>query len=121
MRLFPSTSAAYLDLIDKADEKTGMSIKEKIQTKLTEAFAPQVLEVIDESDKHKGHGGWREGGETHFRVRIVSERFSGMGRVNRHRAVNDLLAEEIAGGVHALAIEARAPEEPDPRAGRIAG
>lgn len=97
-----------------------MSIKQTIISKLTDALAPVQLDVIDESDKHKGHGGWREGGETHFRVRIVSPSFSGQNRVARHRAINELLAAELAGGVHALAIEARAPEEPDPRAARIA-
>ncbi|WP_346892461.1 BolA family protein [uncultured Roseibium sp.] len=95
-----------------------MSTKDRIIAKLTEALAPQALEVIDESDKHAGHGGWREGGETHFRVRIVSPVFSGMSRVNRHRKVNELLAEDLAAGVHALAIEARAPDEADPRAAR---
>ncbi|MBD8877319.1 BolA family protein [Roseibium polysiphoniae] len=98
-----------------------MSMKETIIDKLSQAFAPASLDVIDESDKHKGHGGWREGGETHFRVRIVSEAFSGMSRVNRHRAINELLADELAASVHALAIEVRAPEDPDPRAARISG
>lgn len=98
-----------------------MSTKDTIHSKLTAAFSPDVIEVIDESDKHKGHGGWREGGETHFRVRIVAQAFSGMSRVNRHRAVNEQLADELAGGVHALAIEARSPEEPDPRAARVTG
>ena len=97
-----------------------MSIKQTIITKLTDALAPVQLDVIDESDMHKGHGGWREGGETHFRVRIVSPSFSGQNRVARHRTINELLATELAGSVHALAIEARAPEEPDPRAARIA-
>lgn len=98
-----------------------MSIKDQILSKLTAALSPAALDVIDESDRHKGHGGWREGGETHFRVRVVSAAFSGMSRVNRHRTINDLLAKEIAGGVHALAIEARSPEEPDPRAARVSG
>lgn len=98
-----------------------MSTKDTILAKLTAAFSPDMIEVIDESEKHRGHGGWREGGETHFRVRIVAQAFSGMSRVNRHRAVNERLADELAGGVHALAIEARAPEEPDPRAARVTG
>ncbi len=102
----------------QSDENDSMSTKDRIIAKLTEALAPQALEVIDESDKHAGHGGWREGGETHFRVRIVSPVFSGMSRVNRHRKVNELLAEDLAAGVHALAIEARAPDEADPRAAR---
>ncbi|WP_417687698.1 BolA family protein [Roseibium sp.] len=96
-----------------------MSTKDTIHSKLTQAFAPVSLDVIDESEKHRGHGGWREGGETHFRVRIVSEAFAGMSRVNRHRAINDLLADELAAGVHALALEIRSPDEPDPRAARV--
>ncbi|NVK34153.1 MAG: BolA family transcriptional regulator [Rhodobacteraceae bacterium] len=94
------------------------TIKDIITAKLNAGLSPETLSVIDESHRHEGHGGWREGGETHFRVQIVASAFSGMSRVNRHRTVNDLLADEIAGGVHALAIEARAPEEPDPRASR---
>ncbi|CTQ56698.1 transcriptional regulator BolA [Roseibium album] len=97
-----------------------MSIKQSIADKLTTAFSPLSLNVIDESEKHRGHGGWREGGETHFRVQIVSSAFDGMNRVARHRAINDLLADELAGGVHALALEIRSESEPDPRAARIA-
>lgn len=88
-----------------------MAIKEAISRKLTEALAPVSLVVLDESENHRGHGGWREGGETHFRVEVVSEAFRGKGRVERHRIVNALLAEELAGRVHALAISARAPGE----------
>jgi len=98
-----------------------MSMKTTITEKLQTALAPTQIEVIDESDQHKGHMGYREGGETHFRVRIVSEAFSGQGRVQRHRMINELLADELAGSVHALAIEARAPEEPDTRATRRMG
>jgi BolA protein len=97
-----------------------MSIKQSIADKLTTAFSPLSLNVIDESEKHRGHGGWREGGETHFRVQIVSSAFDGMNRVARHRAINDLLADELAGGVHALALEIRSESEPDPRAARVA-
>ncbi|SDU40106.1 BolA family transcriptional regulator [Stappia sp. ES.058] len=94
-----------------------MTIKSHIERRLTEAFAPDLLDVVDESEKHRGHGGWREGGETHFRVRIVSATFDDMNRVARHRAVNACLKDALAQGVHALAIEARAPGEPDPRGG----
>ena len=87
------------------------SIAERITRKLTEAFAPQELRVIDESHQHQGHGGWREGGETHFRVNIVSEAFSGKSRLERHRLVNAALAQELADRVHALAIAAKAPGE----------
>ncbi|WP_428698853.1 BolA family protein [Stappia sp.] len=94
-----------------------MSIKQQIERQLTEMFSPASLEVIDESERHRGHGGWREGGETHFRVRIVAEALAGLGRVARHRAINDCLKPAFEAGVHALAIEARTPDEPDPRGG----
>jgi BolA protein len=82
-----------------------------ITRKLTEAFAPESLRVIDESDRHAGHAGHRPGGETHFRLYIVSEAFRGKTRIERHRLVNTALAAELAGGVHALAIHAGAPGE----------
>lgn len=82
-----------------------------IVNKLTAAFSPSSLRVEDESDQHAGHGGHREGGETHFRVYIVTDAFNGKSRVDRHRMVNQLLATELAGGVHALAIHAYAPGE----------
>ena len=88
-----------------------MSVRDTIAEKLSVKFAPTHLEVIDESEKHRGHGGYREGGETHFRVRIVSPVFAGMSRIDRHRAVNELLAAELKAGVHALAIEPAAPGE----------
>ena len=83
-----------------------MRVKTQIEEKLVATFAPTALEVIDESHLHKGHGGWREGGETHFRVVISAPAFAEMSRVARHRAVNECLAEELANGVHALAIRA---------------
>jgi len=87
------------------------AMAERITKKLEEALAPQRLDVIDESHLHHGHGGWREGGETHFRVDIVSNAFSGKSRVERHRMVNTILAQELAERVHALAIAAKAPGE----------
>lgn len=89
-----------------------MSVRSRIEATLTEALRPERLEVVDESHLHAGHAGARPEGETHFRVRIVSGAFSGLSRVDRHRRVNALLAGELAGPVHALAIDARAPEEP---------
>lgn len=80
-----------------------------IETKLRAAFAPREIAVIDESEQHRGHGGWREGGETHFRVRMVSESFAGQSRVARQRAVNACLKEELATTVHALAMELSPP------------
>lgn len=87
------------------------AMAERITKKLEEALAPQRLDVIDESHLHHGHGGWREGGETHFRVDIVSDAFAGKSRVERHRMVNTILAQELAERVHALAIAAKAPGE----------
>jgi BolA protein len=78
---------------------------------LTEAFKPQSLRVEDESHKHEGHAGHRPGGETHFRVYIVSGAFQGKSRIERHRMINAALAAELAASVHALAIKALAPGE----------
>lgn len=83
-----------------------MSMKERISASLS-ALHPVELEVIDESEMHRGHGGWREGGETHFRVLIRAAAFDGASRVERHRRVNALLAGEFQRGLHALAIVAR--------------
>lgn len=84
-------------------------MKARIESKLREAFSPQALEVVDESEQHRGHAGWREGGETHFRVHMVADAFSGKSRIERQRAVNRCLAEELAGSVHALGLDLRAP------------
>ena len=88
-----------------------MSVKESMDTKLRAAFLPERLVIVDESYKHQGHTGWREGGETHFRVEIVAATFSGVSRVERQRRVYRTLADELAGGVHALALSALAPGE----------
>jgi BolA protein len=89
-----------------------MNIRDTITEKLTEAFKPQSLRVEDESHMHEGHAGHRPGGETHFRVYIVSEAFRGKGRIDRHRMINTALARELDAGVHALALHASAPGEP---------
>ena len=88
-----------------------MNIAERINKKLTEALTPAVLEVVDESAKHKGHGGWREGGESHFHVTVVADAFEGKSRVDRQRMVYALLSEEMAERVHALALTTKAPSE----------
>lgn len=88
-----------------------MRVRDLITTKLTDAFAPQNLRVEDESHHHEGHAGHRPGGESHFRVYIVSEAFRGKTRIERHRMINACLAAELAGRVHALAIHADAPGE----------
>ena len=82
-----------------------------ITKKLTEAFAPQSLNVQDESHQHEGHSGSRAGGQTHYRVYIVSDAFKGKSRLERHRMINGILAAELSGSVHALAIHAAAPGE----------
>jgi BolA family transcriptional regulator, general stress-responsive regulator len=97
-----------------------MTLQATIEKKLTDAFAPERLDVVNESHLHAGHHHVESGehatfdgtGETHFRVRIVSSAFTGMSRVARHRAVNDLLTPELKAGLHALAIEPAAPGEP---------
>lgn len=94
-----------------------MTISASITEKMTAAFKPVHLEVINESHMHAGHQEKFDGaGETHFRIRIVTEVFSGKSRIDRHRAITGLLTEELAGELHALAIEASAPGEPVRRA-----
>jgi BolA protein len=88
-----------------------MSVAAALERKLAEAFLPAELVVTDESHLHKGHAGARLGGESHFRVRIVSASFAGMSRLARQRAVNAALKEELAGPVHALAMTTLTPEE----------
>jgi BolA protein len=88
-----------------------MPLADLITRKLTEAFDPESLRVVDESHQHAGHAGHRPGGETHFRVYIVAQAFRGKSRLERHRMINAALSGELAGGVHALAIHAAAPGE----------
>jgi BolA protein len=82
-----------------------------MKAKLEAGLAPERLEIEDQSHLHAGHAGWRPSGETHFKVKVASARFVGKRRLERHRIVYALLAEEIADGVHALAIEAALPGE----------
>jgi BolA protein len=89
----------------------AMSTKDTITNKLREAFTPESLDVTDESHLHEGHAGHRPGGETHFRVYIVSPAFKGKSRIERHQMINAALAGELAEAVHALAIKAEAPGE----------
>ena len=88
-----------------------MTVKDIISKKLHDAFAPDRLDVIDESHLHEGHMGHRPGGETHFRVNIVSDGFEGKSRLERHRLINAALAAELAGPVHALALKAQTKAE----------
>jgi len=85
-----------------------MTVRERIFHILSETFKPIRLDVIDESDQHRGHAGVHAGrSETHFRVIIESGAFAGKSRVEQHRLINGSLKDELAGGVHALAIEAK--------------
>ena len=86
-----------------------MSVAETIRNKLTAALSPSHLEVIDESHLHAGHIGARPEGETHFKVIVVSMVFAGESRVAAQRRINKILADELAGPVHALSISASAP------------
>lgn len=92
-----------------------MKVADAISTKLTAAFAPMALEVVDESSRHAGHGGATRAdgsqGETHFHVRLVSPQFDGVSRVERQRRVYAVLAEELNGPVHALSLSALTPSE----------
>jgi len=87
-----------------------MSTINAIESRLQATLQPLSLEVIDDSHLHAGHAGAREGG--HYTVKIVSERFTGLQRVARHRLIYHSLAELMQQGIHALAIDARAPGEP---------
>ena len=88
-----------------------MSVESTIRDKLQQAFAPSRLDVINESHLHAGHRGSPGTGESHFRVLIVSARFEGKSRLQRHRLVNEVLAAELKARVHALALEVRTPDE----------
>jgi BolA family transcriptional regulator, general stress-responsive regulator len=88
-----------------------MGIEEQITKKLRQAFAPVALEVVNDSHRHAGHAGSPQTGESHFSIKVVSESFAGKSRVERHRMVNEVLAEELKDRIHALAISALAPEE----------
>ncbi|MFA5957236.1 BolA family protein [Hyphomicrobium sp.] len=93
-----------------------MSITGRLREKLMIGLRPTRLDVVNESELHAGHRNSPGTGESHFRILIVSEAFSGKSRVDRHRLVNDLLKEELAGGVHALALSTIAPGEALPKA-----
>jgi BolA protein len=88
-------------------------VAKTIDSKLRARFTPQRLAIEDESSRHRGHAGWREGGETHFRVEIVSATFEGKNRVARQRLVYDVLKEELAERIHALALTTLTPAEDD--------
>lgn len=82
-----------------------MSVTDEIRTALEAAFHPDVLEVVDDSESHRGHAGYQEGGESHFNVRMRAEALSGMSRVARHRAVHTALGPQLIARIHALALD----------------
>jgi BolA protein len=88
-----------------------MSVAATIESKLTAALQPERVKVVDESELHKGHAGHRPGGQSHFRVEIVSAAFEGQSRVTRQRRVYEILADELKAGVHALALTTLTPAE----------
>ena len=93
------------------DDIAPMSIAAAIQRKIEERLSPVHIEVIDESHLHAGHAGAREGGSSHFRITVVAPQFEGLPRVARQRLINDILREELAGPVHALAMKTLTPAE----------
>lgn len=84
-----------------------MGIADLMAKQLTEAFAPTLLEIHDDSEKHRGHAGYQEGGESHWQIVISSAAFDGMNRLARHRAIHAALGKDIIGRIHALAIDIR--------------
>lgn len=88
-----------------------MSVAEIIKIKITDALAPSRLEITDDSARHAGHAGASGGGESHFKVVVVSEIFEGKSRIERHMLVNEALADELRGPIHMLQIKAVTPAE----------
>ena len=82
-----------------------MAVADEIEARLREAFRPRELSVQDQSERHRGHSGWREGGETHFHVIIAAEPFAEMSRLARHRAIHGALGPDLVGRIHALSLD----------------
>lgn len=102
-------NASGMNGIKKRELELPMTRADRIRAAL-ETLSPAELDVLDESEKHRGHGGWREGGETHYRIRIRAASLNGVSRVESHRRINTLLAAEFASGLHALALDAKGIE-----------
>lgn len=90
-----------------------MNVASMIRARLEQSLAPSILEIIDESHRHAGHGGAKPSGETHFRLRVVAKAFAGKNRLARHRMVYDAIADLMDAPVHALALSTLTPEEQD--------
>ncbi len=82
-----------------------MSVRDEIAEKLQSAFAPRELQVVDDSESHRGHAGFQEGGESHFNVKLRSAAFEGQSRIARHRAVHTALGKDLVNKIHALALD----------------
>jgi BolA protein len=82
-----------------------MRIEDEMRDKLRAAFQPRELVIVDESEKHRGHAGYREGGQSHFQVTIAADAFEPMNRIERHRAVHDALGKDLVGRIHALSLQ----------------
>jgi len=91
--------------------EVNMSTKDIVQEKIQASISVKEIDITDDSEAHRGHAGYREGGETHFTVRVVSPDFEGLGAVKRHKMIYSILKEELEGQIHALAIKAIAPSE----------
>lgn len=98
-----------------------MSVAAAIETKLTAALRPARITVVDESELHKGHAGHRPGGQSHFRVEVVTASFEGLSRVDRQRRVYEILADEFKAGMHALALTTLTPSEDERRRSQMKG
>ena len=82
-----------------------MGVASEIEARLRAAFDPQVLDVVDDSEAHRGHAGFRDGGESHFNVTIAAPVFAPMSRIARHRAVHDAIGKELVARIHALSLQ----------------
>ena len=82
-----------------------MSVRQEIHDKLNTSFAPSRLEVVDDSESHRGHAGYQEGGQSHFNVLIRAQAFENMSRIQKHRAVHKAIGAELVGRIHALALD----------------
>lgn len=90
---------------------TQTTYADRMRAALTAAFAPESLEIEDQSEAHRGHGGYREGGETHFHINMRAAAFDGQSRVARQRMVHKAVAKELEERVHALSLTLRGLEE----------
>jgi BolA protein len=85
----------------------NMTRTQRIEARLRDAFQPRLLEVVDESERHRGHAGYQDGGESHFHVTIAADAFAGLSRIARHRAIHAALGKELVAEIHALGLSVR--------------